>query len=230
MSLSPENQRDALSRVRQLILEDFHSDFQEVYSYAVTALEIAPEQANNEIRNALNHIARALTANDDQSADDNLRQAKGHIERAKRDCLKLALIHLHEQIKSDLLSIEVVEGAVPMSIRTRMKTLETAAVKARQAESDGEANVTDLMAGVFADFKNFRDDLHEQFTVPSTQRTLVQQFLFRVRHNMTVFISGVIIGIVAGVLANLATDYIHSRMSTVTGAAQTQGITKQSSP
>ncbi len=170
---SISSERDALSRVKQLILEDFHDDFQEVYSYAVTALELAPEQANNEIRNALNHIARALTANDENEIDINLHQAKGHIERAKRDCLKLALIHTHEQIKSDLLSIESVEGAVPLSLKTRLKSLERAAMMARKAESDGTANVTDMMGNVFADMRSFRDDIHTQFMVPSNRKNVV---------------------------------------------------------
>lgn len=208
-----EQQREVLSRVKQLIIEDFHDDFQEVYSYAVTSLEVVPEQANNEIRNALNHIARALTANDPAEVDNNLAQAKGHIERAKRDSLKLALIHLHEQIKSDLLSIEIVEGAVPMSLRTRLKTLEAAVVNTRRAETDGDANVTDMMGEAFADLKIFRDDLHAQFTVPTERRTRLQRFLFRIRHSLAVFITGIAVGVVAGIAANFGTDYIHAHMA-----------------
>lgn len=212
-----EQQREVLSRVRQLILEDFHEDFQEVYSYAITSLEVVPEQANNEIRNALNHIARALTANDPELVDENLAQAKGHIERAKRDSLKLALIHLHEQIKSDLLSIEIVEGAVPMSVKTRLKTLENAVINARKAETDGDANVTDMMGDVFAELKTFRDDIHTQFNVPSKQRTKLQRLIFRIRHSFAVFITGFVVGVVAGIAANFGTDLIHAHFSTKQG-------------
>jgi hypothetical protein len=208
MPLSKDEEREVLSRVRKLILEDFHEDFQEIYSYAVTTLEIAPEQANNEIRNALNHIARALTADDMAHAEDNLSQARGHIERAKRDCLKLALIHIHEQLRSDLLSIEIVEGAVPMSKRTRLKSLENSAKQARMAESDGEANVTNMMADVFADMKTFRDDIHAQFTVPSGQRTFIQRLIFKIRHNLGVFISGVLVAALGEYLFSFLADLL----------------------
>src|ERR1700722_4867729 len=106
MALSQVERRAVESPVLSIIIDDFGKDFQDVYSYAVTVLELAPEQANNEVRNALNHIVRALAAQTMQEANQNLGQSEGHIERARRDCIKLAVIHVHEQIKSDMLSIE----------------------------------------------------------------------------------------------------------------------------
>ena len=195
MALSDEQQRDILARITDIILRDFHTDFEDIYSYAVTVLELAPEQANNEVRNALNHIARALLAGEMVSADENLLQAKGHIERAKRDCVKLAVIHLHEQAKSDLLSVEMTEGAVPMSVKARLRTIERAGAAARRAEADGEQDILDKYGAVLADLKEFREDNNARFSLPSHQLDWWERTKIRARRHLSGFIVGVLVAI-----------------------------------
>jgi hypothetical protein len=203
MPMSDEEQRDIFARARTLILVDFHQEFQHLYSYAITVLELAPDQANNEIRNALNHIARAMCADSVESANENLRQSKGHIDRAKRDCIKLANIHLHEQIKSDLLNIEAVEGAVPFSIKQRLSTLEHRGAAARRAEANGDPDVVDSLADVFADLKGFRDDIHQQYAVPNKIVAQWKRFLRRAGRHCGGFVLGVIAAVAGGAVLML---------------------------
>ena len=53
MPLSNEERQAVLESARDLILKQFHVEFQDLYAYAVAVVEIAPEQANNEIRKSL---------------------------------------------------------------------------------------------------------------------------------------------------------------------------------
>jgi hypothetical protein len=197
MALSEDQQRHVLARVREIIIDDFHNDFEGIYSYAVTVLQLAPEQANNEIRNALNHLARALIAEEDGSAKDNLLQAKGHIERAKRDCVKLAVIHLHEQITSHLMNVELIEGAVPMSVKTRHRSIISAGVDARKAEAAGAADILDRYSSVLADLQEFEDDIRMKFTVPSRPLTWWRRILIHFRLALSSFVVGVLVALAA---------------------------------
>jgi F0F1-type ATP synthase assembly protein I len=197
MALSQVERRAVESRVLSIIFDDFGKDFQDVYSYAVTVLELAPEQANNEVRNALNHIVRALAAQTMQEANQNLGQSEGHIERARRDCIKLAVIHVHEQIKSDMLSIEQIEGALPISLRTRLKTIEEQGYQARKAEAEGDGNTIDKYADVLAALKRFRDDLNTQYTTSSNRRRWLARQLYRIRTHATSLVVGIVIGVMS---------------------------------
>lgn len=85
--------------VLSIIEHDFLDDLTQVMGLLVSKTECVPEQANNEVRNALNHLARAYTAENPSEADDNLSKARSHIERAKRDCLKIILIYSNNEIE-----------------------------------------------------------------------------------------------------------------------------------
>jgi len=218
MALSQDDERDVYARAKDIILKDFQDEFQELYSYAITVLEVAPEQANNEIRNALNHIARALSANDIDAGIRDIEKAKSHIDRAKRDCLKLANIHLHEQIKSDLINIQVVEGSVPLSIKARLTTLEAQGADARRAESLGADDVSDQLASVFSDMKTFRDDLRTQFTVPTNKMTSWMRFWWQVRRHTGVLF----LGIAGGIFSSLIAALIYSHYFASNGSPSPQ--------
>jgi hypothetical protein len=207
MALPEDEQREIESRAKELVLTDFRDEFQSIYSYAVAVLEVVPEQANNEIRNALNHISRALDGNSLEDAKSDLKKAEGHIDRAKRDCFKLANIHLHEQLRSDFLDIEVIEGAVPLSVRQRLAVLEQRGVDARKSEAQGGENVLELLATLFADQKVFREDLHNQFTVPGRLHAKTARFFIRVRRQGIILLLGFSMGVASSLIA--AAIYSH---------------------
>lgn len=98
MKETATTQSDVSSRILEVIKEDFHNDFMDVYALTISLTDKHPEQANNEIRNALNHLARALMIDTPQDALEQITKAQGHIERAKRDCLKISLINRHKII------------------------------------------------------------------------------------------------------------------------------------
>lgn len=212
MALTEEERSVILSLAKNIILEDFQKEFQEIYAYAVTALDKVPEQINNEISNSLTHIARALDADNTDDAHKALIQAQGHIERARRDCLKLAIIDLHEKIKSDFINIELNEGAVPVSLKLCAQTLEKQAIRAREAESKGDSRTADNLAGIFAGYKIFRDDIHLTFALPSKKLTKLEMLFLKIKRNAGLVIftlgTGIIAGIAATVIAYPLVKYI----------------------
>lgn len=78
---------------------------------------IVPLQFTNELRNAINHLARAYCCENDADVDEEIRKAIGHIERAKRDCLKMSSIAISEDISSQFMLIEQKYGLLPTHIR-----------------------------------------------------------------------------------------------------------------
>ncbi len=202
MPMTDDEQREIFSRIRSLIIDDFHGEFQEIYSHAVTVLELVPEQSNNEVRNAMNHIARSLNAPDYAVAKENYDKACGHIERAKRDCVKLAIIHLHEQITSDLVNIEIVEGAVPFSLKQRLSSLEEKGYQARLSENAGDVETFEKFAEIFAEFKQFRSDVHKQYAVPSGKRAAWRWWFRRIQYNVALIALSFSLGIGSGVVGN----------------------------
>jgi len=63
------------------------------YAEGVAYSSKHPENINNELRNALTHLARALNAQEMDEAQFNMDAASRHIERFKRDCLKVAVVY-----------------------------------------------------------------------------------------------------------------------------------------
>src|SRR5579875_3001772 len=97
----PDADRQAvLARIGTILECDIHGRLQDFYAGAVALTEKQPDQVNNEVRNAVTHMARAYCADTRAAADQQLNQAVSHIERAMRDCLKLSVIELHDRIQS----------------------------------------------------------------------------------------------------------------------------------
>ena len=94
MPMTPDQRAEVSRAIEQLLVEEIHRQFSEVYSAAVASIEIHPEQVNNELRNAITHMGRAAASDDYAAALKELSAARSHVERAKRDVIKIAVIHL----------------------------------------------------------------------------------------------------------------------------------------
>ncbi len=79
-------------------LSNFNTRFNKHYAYTITIAQTLPLQVNNEIRNAVSHLARAHEAEDGETRDRQAQKALDHLERASRDCLKVALLKTIENV------------------------------------------------------------------------------------------------------------------------------------
>jgi hypothetical protein len=71
------------------ILAHHRDNFLPIFAYATASERNMSVQILNEIRNCLDHLARADTG---KNAEKNIEKAKNHIDRACLDCVKVAWI------------------------------------------------------------------------------------------------------------------------------------------
>lgn len=87
---SPEFRDKKLGAIEDVLLKKY-PDFNNAYAYLSLLATKFPEGINNEIRNSLSHLARAMLAENDDQLKTEVTRANNHIERATRDSLKTTL-------------------------------------------------------------------------------------------------------------------------------------------
>jgi hypothetical protein len=115
---------DKNSKIIDFLSNEYLSDYVEILGLVVSITEYYPQQADSQIRNAMTHLARAAIAEDLDIIETELGKAKSHIERAKRDCLKLAIIEKKKHVFDHIKSIYFAKGGLPEDIM--IKRLEVA--------------------------------------------------------------------------------------------------------
>ncbi|MEX0739191.1 MAG: hypothetical protein WD071_07610 [Pseudohongiella sp.] len=148
-------------QITSIIHDDYLNDFLDIYGVTISIAEKHPEQVNNEVRNALTHLARALIP-DIPDPQQEIEDAKKHLQRAKRDCLKLSIIHKREQLVSSIYRIELTEGTLRRAIKTKLRAIETKRKDIFRRESAGEP-VVDELRSILADALELGDILLEDY-------------------------------------------------------------------
>jgi hypothetical protein len=197
----------------EIIKQDIGVELTEFYGAAVFFNDnVKPEQPNNEIRNALNHIARAYESQDWAEADDNIGAAKRHIERAKRDSLKLAIIGVFGQIRGIVSSADYYYGTIPPALMVRRADLAERRRMVYAMESAGSNDITTVMLGIFVDAKTLLDDLQNQFPAATPERK-TKIFFLRLRRQAVAVLVGFVLGALASLSANFIWERVHAPQS-----------------
>ncbi|MEZ5490903.1 MAG: hypothetical protein R3F50_11370 [Gammaproteobacteria bacterium] len=157
---------DLVRNVAEIIHDIYLQDFLEIYGLTIAIAETHPEQVNNELRNALTHLARALSSEADDP-EKELESAKSHIRRAKRDCLKIAILHKRDQILGSIHRIEYDQGILPSKLKTRLKTIEQKRRDVFRSESSGNS-VTVQLQEILADVLELGDQILTDHQDPGT--------------------------------------------------------------
>ena len=110
---------DKNQQISEILAKNYLDDYIEILGMTVGIVNYYPQQADNQIRNAMTHLARAAAQDDQKQIDTELRQAFLHIERAKRDCLKLSVIGKKQQIIDQIKSVHLAKGGLPPEIMQR---------------------------------------------------------------------------------------------------------------
>lgn len=103
-------------KIIDILLNEYLNDYIEILGVCVGITEYYPQQADSQIRNALTHLSRAASFESEIEIEIEIKKAKGHIERAKRDCLKLAIIRKKEHISDHIKSIHYAKGGLSEEI------------------------------------------------------------------------------------------------------------------
>ena len=103
-------------KIVNILLNEYLGDYIDILGICVGITEFYPQQADSQIRNALTHLSRAASFDDETDIDAEINKAKGHIERAKRDCLKLAIIRKKEHVLDHIKSVHFAKGGLSEEI------------------------------------------------------------------------------------------------------------------
>ena len=139
MPITAAERRSVQARVAQLLLDEIHGEFLDLYATAVSITEKHPEQVNNELRNALTHLSRAVAVDTLDAALSELSKATAHIERAKRDAVKIAVIALRDMIASAYGDIKMLNGAVDPAFTIRRDAIADSRKALLKKEAMGES-------------------------------------------------------------------------------------------
>lgn len=168
--MTAAEQRRVRATVVRVLKEDIHRDLMSLYAIAVALNEQHPEQVNNEIRNAVSHLCRALQADSYADAEKQIKRAQeSHIERAKRDCLKLSIAELTDRIRVALDHVKVTKGNIsPALLETRRELLEKREL-ALTRDIEGIDGVLESLADAFNGMKTFYDDITASLNLPRSK-------------------------------------------------------------
>lgn len=159
-----ENLKNSI--IASCIEQDYLKDLMPIYAHTIACAEQHPEQVNNEIRNALTHLARCAHEHRDiGKARIQIEKAQGHFERAKKDCLKISIAILHDRVRETIAEVEYIEGAINSKYKKKFVNLQ------KKRQSAFEKETIDDTTGCVADLLNIvndLDDLEEQILTEYT--------------------------------------------------------------
>lgn len=187
----------------QILTVDVADELHTFYAEVVAAAEKHPEQANKELRDAVTHMGRALGADDYSRAEEQLRQARGHVERAKRECLKMALVFADDRLRRLCQEVRLEHGRVGANYLTRRKNLRTTRREIFRVESHGGNDITLRLLRLVNDFAELEDDLITEYSMPDKRLRWYRMPSRYVLSFWRRFLWPIIFGIVIGVVGIL---------------------------
>ena len=106
-----------------LVQNDYLNDFETIYQLAVQYLKDYVPQASEEVRNFLDHVARALVSASVDDAELEIARAKKHIQYARYLCLLAIFIHERKIIEVRTRTLEAWSFRAIPELRKRLKQI-----------------------------------------------------------------------------------------------------------
>ena len=134
--------------IRDFLSKDYLLDYSEILSMTVSITGFYPQQAESQLRNAMTHLARSVS--EVSNLDTEIEKAKGHLERAKRDCLKLSIIKKRQDIENEIKSLRYAQGTLTKSIKEKRIKIALTQKEASFRETFGEKDISTLLEVVLS--------------------------------------------------------------------------------
>ena len=194
--MTAAERRLLLASVATLLETEIHGQFLELYAAAVSATEKHPEQVNNELRNALTHIARAVSVPDLETANGELEKALSHIERAKRDAVKIAVIFLRDRIAEACGDIKRLNGSIETGFLVRRDVITRKRKLLLKREAKGHQVLNEFIE-LYLETDDLNDELHSVLALTTKLRPRWQYWLHSMRRQFVAGAVGVMLGVMA---------------------------------
>ncbi|MBV9511776.1 MAG: hypothetical protein JO303_16005 [Caulobacteraceae bacterium] len=177
---------------------DIHGQLMEFYATAVSLAEKHPEQVNNEVRNAVTHLARALTLDEAGAANHEIELAKAHVSRATRDAIKLAVLELHDRIQDACAEIKYLHGTLDPTFMVRRDDLTSKRKKVLRDEINGDPGVIEQFVQLFNEADELEKDLVGAANLKRKLNPKWRRRVHTIRSNGWTIVGALAIGVIAG--------------------------------
>lgn len=190
MAISDADKRNLSARINAILVEEIHGQFLDLYASAVSLTEKHPEQVNNELRNAMTHMSRAASADNIEAAYNELDAAERHIERAKRDAIKIGVIKLRDLIADACEDIKIYRGTLEPAFVIRRDGVHKERQEIVKEEAKG-GNVINSYAALYLKAGSLYDDLLSELGRFSSLAPKWRYRWIRWRRGLIGFVTGV---------------------------------------
>jgi hypothetical protein len=171
------SREERASAILDVLEKDFFLDAHEIFERAAQTVGKIPAQPNNEFRNALIHLGRAPSAKSDVEFARQISMARWHIANAKRDCFKIVIRYLRDELTADLFLIGEVPSKKRFARRLRkvLRQIEDEFVDVRLAERKNDHTVTGDIAVALANDEAINDRFERLWTACNGLKILIHE-------------------------------------------------------
>ena len=170
MALSAAERDAVINFIISFIEGEFGRVLTHYYAAGVAYSARHPSNINNELRNALTHMSRALAADDYGAAEKELTAASRHIERFKRDCLKVAVIYSGRNASQMLRHAEITYGRVDPNLALEVFSLATRKYQVLASEVLGDDHAAAKWETLFLDIERLREKALQSYRLLDTRK------------------------------------------------------------
>lgn len=187
--------------IQDFLSKDYLLDYSELLSTTVAITNFYPQQAESQLRNAMTHLARSVS--EASNLDAEIEKAKGHLERAKRDCLKLSIIKKKQDVENEIKNLRYAKSTLTQSIKEKRIFIALTQKKASIQETIGAKDVSSLLEVVLTELIELETELIQIDEIATKPSTAV-----KFAYNTIEFLKKVSYMITLGVIAYLIKAYI----------------------
>ena len=170
MALLPEERAEVVAFIVTFLEGEFSRVLSHYYAAGVAYSSRHPSNINNELRNALTHMARALTADNMEAAKKDMAAAGRHIERFKRDCLKVAVIFAGQNVSQMIRHAEVTYSRFDPNLALEVLALTKRKYLILADEILGDADAAAKWEDLYLDIEKLRERILSSYRLLDTRK------------------------------------------------------------
>lgn len=179
MALSQQERDAVLRRIGEFLEGEFARVLSHYYARTVAYADKHPQNINNELRNAITHMSRALVADNVLAADQEMAAAERHVERFKRDCLKVAVVYAGKNAGELIKRAELGFGKVDPNLMVASAAVVTRRYQIMIQEVLGDSHSVEKWEALLLDVERIRDRVISSYQLLDHGKYRLPLFLVR---------------------------------------------------
>lgn len=204
MPLTEADRAEVRDYILGFLANDFFEHLTRYYAEGVAYSNRHPQNINNELRNAITHMARMLRATNRAEIDYNKRAADSHVQRFKRDCLKVAVVYAGKDAGNLLKNAYRRYKHVDPALFVRSSQIVRRRVEATMLEALGDEQTVQTWEELFRDIAALRERIFAIYPTLDQKNHRFPLWVYQWWDYFKNFCVAVFVGIVITILANIA--------------------------